>query len=144
VKILAVFFLSGFFLFFPAAGVVPLCAQHYNGMLVDRRQQYSYEGAGIKSDEEKAIQDLQARCQKLEQDIQMMQLLDTMPTDKRDLQDEIESLQNRLNETDMKLSTAEERIKMLESSFWALSHPASKPKAGVNKPKPAVDSPKDR
>ena len=154
-KILALFLLSGFFLFFAAAGVVPLYAQHYRGMIPDSYQELrTYDRVGIKSDEQNAIEDLEksnhdlkAKLHKLETSNDLFEL-------------EILNLQDKLKQTEVDLHTAKVRIETLElrltsdHEMWdrlltlftapPARRPASQTKAPVNKPKPAVDSLKDR
>jgi nitrogen regulatory protein PII-like uncharacterized protein len=169
VKILAVFLLSGFFLFLPAVGVVPLYAQHYRGMIPDSFQQMrAYDLAGVKSDEQEAIQNLEDHLKKLQDKVDGPVLgLETRVKFAEDeanhLSDEMNSmktrvleLENRLSETESRLNAAESEIKILNvtQNLMLLAGPqrpiskpkpaASKPKAPVNKAKPAVDSSKNQ
>jgi len=74
VKTLAKFLLSSIFVFLPATCVVPLYAQHYQGTIPDSYHElHDYDSIGLKSDEQKAIENLEKRCQQLEHAFQDMQ-----------------------------------------------------------------------
>jgi TolA-binding protein len=139
VKILAKFLLSGVFVFLSAAGVVPLSAQHYRGESPSSwRELQDYDIAGIKSDEQKAIQDLQTRCQKLEDDFQDMHLtIEYQPELILDNSKRIKSIESSLDLMEEKLRTAESEIQELKEELTFYSplppHPASR-KAAANKP----------
>jgi hypothetical protein len=141
VKILAKFLLFSVFVFLPAMGVGPLYAQHYQGMIPDSyRELQSYDRAGIKSDEQEAIQDLQTRCQKLEDDFQHMHWT-IQDQDQSmlvlDNSNKIESLESSLDLMEAKLRTAESEIQELKEELTFYSplppHPANR-KAAANKP----------
>ena len=74
-KILAKFLLSSVFVSLPTTGVVPLYAQHYRGAIPSSyRELQDYDSIGVKSDEQKAIENLEKRCQQLEGALKEMQL----------------------------------------------------------------------
>lgn len=167
-KILARLVLSGFFLF-AAAGVVPLCAQHYRGMLPDSYQKLrDYDSVGVKSDEQDAIENLEKRCQQLETKIHDLQAFgtsnddlemetrnlkeeqDRLKTQLQNLETEIQDVDDRLNRTKLDLATTMGTIFTLEHGRvpWNPSYaappagrPASKPKAAVSKPKAPASQP---
>ena len=146
-KISSAVFLSGVLL---VMGATPLCAQHYHGMsLCSCPQQQGYDAAGVKSDEQEAIEELQKRCNAADHRDKSLEF-------SRDYLGDILELQDKLKQTELRLYTAEVRIETLqnqvsanqehmEEEFTALlmaRRPASKPKAPVSQAKP-VDSPKD-
>src|ERR1035441_4087083 len=113
-KSLALLLLSGFFLFFP---VTPLCAQHYDGMtLCSCQQQRAYDAAGVTSDEQRAIEGLEKRCKKLEDDAK---LRDDLEIRNGHLESEIYDLQDKLKQTKHDLYTAQLRIETLENQVSA-------------------------
>ena len=138
-KILAKFLLSGVFVFLSAIGAVPLSAQHYRGMTPSSfRELQDYDLAGIKSDEQEAIQDLQTRCEKLKHDLDTMQwTIRTQDLLISDKSNKIESLESRLDLMESKLTTAELEIQDLTEKliFYSPlpSHLANR-KAAANKP----------
>lgn len=163
-KILAMFLLSGFFLF-PAVGVVPLYAQHYRGMIPDSFQQMqAYDRVGVKSDEQKAIEDLEHELKKLQDKAEDPVLgletrVKSLEMVNESLTSQIVDLQSQLHAAKIDLHTAETKIETLEDTLRSDEHmteamfslfartgdskpAASKPKAPVSKPKPAVDSSK--
>lgn len=155
-KILAVFLLSGFFLFF--AGV-PVRAQSC--------KPFAFGLTG-----EITVKDITDYLDCLNQKVESLE------GDKDSLQADIYELQMRLDQAELELQTAKTKIETLEDTLRSDEHmteamfslfaragkskpavnpagkpesgtsstkaPASKPKAPVNKPKPTVDSGKDR
>ncbi len=153
-KILAAFFLSVFFLFFPG---VPVRAQNCLSHQVAPRTYFDTVQSAIAYLEEGQ------NC---------------LESHNSDLELQILNLQDELKQTEFELHTAKTRIEALEDALRTDEHitqamflqagkwkaavkpesgtsstkapaskpkaPASKPKAPVNKPKPAVDSLKDR
>jgi nitrogen regulatory protein PII-like uncharacterized protein len=139
VKILAKFLLSSVFVFLPATGVVPLYAQHYRGVLPSSYQELrDYDSIGVKSDEQKAIENLEERCQHLEDAMKEMQfnasiydahlMVDQIDDNRKKLL----TVETKLYETEDRLTKAEETIAALDLRLLALE--ASKRKARVSKP----------
>jgi septal ring factor EnvC (AmiA/AmiB activator) len=135
-KILAMFLLSGFFIF--SAGV-PLRAQACS--------RSKFGEVTVKD----IVDYLDCVGQKAE----------SLEHDKYYLESKIDDLQRELDQTKLELHTAETKIEMLESTLKSDEHmteamfslfartgnskpAANKPKAPVSKPKPAVDSSKNQ
>jgi septal ring factor EnvC (AmiA/AmiB activator) len=150
VKILAAFFLSGFFLFFPAAGVVPLWAQHYRGMIPNSYQELrTYDRIGIKSDEQNAIENLEKSNNDLNEKLQHLEITnDTHELEIRNLEYDLKQAKADLDTAKAYLDAAKVRIDVLEhiGAAWDRlfsaqmgRRPPSQPKAPVNKPKVTLD-----
>jgi peptidoglycan hydrolase CwlO-like protein len=140
-KILAVLFLSGVFLF-SVAGVVPLYAQ--------------CPGTTRSSFFKPTIEDLQKEYEELAGCLEEVQDTAELADSKTN---EVDRLKSRLSEMENRLATAEEelrfanlKIESLERSYsrWEqlvdrARRPVSQPKAApVNNPKPTVSAPKDQ
>jgi TolA-binding protein len=139
VKISAKFLLSGVFVLLPATSFVPLYAQHYRGALPSSYQELrDYDGIGVKSDEQKAIENLEERCQHLEDALKAMQFnasiydAHLMVNQIDDNRKKLLTVETKLYETEDRLTKAEETIAALDLRLLTLE--ASKPKAPVNKP----------
>lgn len=165
-KISAVFLLSGFFF----VDAVPICAQHYHGMVITPQQQYEYNSIGVNTDEQNAIENLEKRCQELEDalknaqdEIQRLRAM-TGRVDDESIGSPLYQMKTSLIEVESKLTAMEGRLTIAEDEIQELAslpriqpHPASakpaaskpktpnsKPKAPVNSPKPAANTPNDR
>jgi hypothetical protein len=138
VKTLAKFLLSSIFVFLPATCVVPLYAQHYQGTIPDSYHElHDYDSIGLKSDEQKAIENLEKRCQQLEHAFQDMQwTIQDQPALVLDNSNKIKSLESSLDLMQAKLRAAEDEIHELKEELEFDSrippHPANR-KAAVNK-----------
>ncbi len=141
-RVLAKFLLSSVFLLLPAAGVVPLCAQHYRGALPSSYQELrDYDSIGVRSDEQKAIEDLEKRVETAEHALKEMQfngsiyapnlMVDQIDDNRKKLL----TVETKLYETEDRLAKAEATITALDLRLLALE--ASKHRASGNKPKPA-------
>jgi len=142
-KTSAKFLLFGASVFLPAMGVVPLYAQHYRGVLPSSYQELrDYDSIGVKSDEQKAIEDLETRCETAEHALKEMQfnasiydshLMVNQIDDNRKV---LNTALNKLYETEHRLTKAEETIDVLNLRLSVLEARSSKPKDPVRKPTP--------
>jgi hypothetical protein len=122
---------------------MPLYAQHYRGTLLTPQEAYEYNRIGVNTDEQNTIQDLQKRCQKLEDALKEMQLnmsiydpqlMVNRVNEIDDTRKVLNTAINKLYETEHRLTKAEETIDVLNLRLLALEVPARKPKAPVSKP----------
>lgn len=155
-KILAKFLLPGLILFLAAAGVVPLCAQHYRGMIPDSYQELrEYDSVGVKSDEQNAIENLEKSNKDLKDKLRLLEITnDSHESEIRNLGYDLKQAKVDLDaakaDLEMKLDTAEADLHIAKANIEILQQqvlllagpsarrPASKPKAPVNEPKPAI------
>ena len=155
-KILAKFLLSGLFLFLVAAGVAPLSAQHYRGMIPDSYQELrEYDSVGVRSDEQNAIENLEKSNKDLKDKLRLLEITnDTHESEIRNLGYDLKQakvdldaakadLEMKLDRTEVDLHIAKANIEILQQQVLLLAgpsarRPASKTKAPVNEPKPEV------